>query len=209
MQRIETNDTRLLNAVFRSGYIYTVHHVSSHDGKRTEVAWYQIAPAKSTPVQQGRVRSASFSYYYPSIAVNAMRSIVVGFSGSSPTHYASAYFTGRTSSDPVGTMRAVALLKAGVAPYLENRWGDFSATVVDTDEASFWTVQEYTYRRSLWGTWWGKLKFSASGGSSLRTTTGARKDAGQQKFSRPLLNPKLRLGLHPQRTKTNKIAGLR
>jgi len=136
-QRIETNDTRLLNAVFRSGYIYTVHHVSSNDGKRTEVAGYQIATDTSTPVKQRRGRSASFSYYYPSIAVNAMRSIVVGFSGSSPTHYASAYFTGRTSSDPVGTMRAVALLKAGVAPYLENRWGEFSATVVDTDGASF------------------------------------------------------------------------
>ena len=74
-------------------------------------------------------------------------------------------------------MQPVALLKAGEAPYFktlggtENRWGDFSATVVDpTDDTSFWTLQEYAMThdtfidnntnvvdRSRWGTWWGKF----------------------------------------------------
>ncbi|HQU13735.1 MAG TPA: hypothetical protein PKV70_05760, partial [Thermodesulfobacteriota bacterium] len=43
-----------------------------------------------------------------------------------------------------------------------NRWGDYSATVVDpTDNVTFWTVQEYAAIPisgiSQWGTWWGKF----------------------------------------------------
>jgi hypothetical protein len=45
---------------------------------------------------------------------------------------------------------------------MDNRWGDFSATVVDpTDDTSFWTLQEYAKFPvsgiSQWGTWWGKF----------------------------------------------------
>jgi hypothetical protein len=46
----------------------------------------------------------------------------------------------------------------------DNRWGDFSATVVDpTDNVTFWTLQEYAQTpdpvtgTSRWGTWWGKF----------------------------------------------------
>ena len=69
----------------------------------------------------------------------------------------------------------MSLLKAGEAPYYktgqtmgipggdtENRWGDFSATVIDpTDDVTFWTLQEYAQTpdpitgASRWGTWWG------------------------------------------------------
>jgi len=69
----------------------------------------------------------------------------------------------------------VSLLKTGEAPYYktgqtmgipgggtDNRWGDYSATVVDpTDNVTFWTLQEYAQTpdpgtgASRWGTWWG------------------------------------------------------
>ena len=46
----------------------------------------------------------------------------------------------------------------------DNRWGDFSATVVDpADDVTFWTLQEYAQipdpvtGTSRWGTWWGKF----------------------------------------------------
>ncbi len=64
--------------------------------------------------------------------------------------------------------------KAGEAPYVlfrggSNRWGDFSATVVDpTDDLSFWTIQEFAAQSvgsgpddSRWGTSWA-LKSRAS-----------------------------------------------
>lgn len=164
--RIETNDVRLLNAVFRNGSIYTTHHVASHDKMRVEVAWYQLNPTKATPVQQGRIRDDLISYYYPSIAVDVRQNILIGFNGSSPKQYASAYFTGRRATDPAGTMRSITLLKAGVSPYLPNRWGDFSATVVDPSGGTFWTVQEYALKPHDWGTWWGQVQFRANGGKA-------------------------------------------
>ena len=70
------------------------------------------------------------------------------------------------------------MLKAGEAPYFkilgagtQNRWGDFSATVVDpSDDTTFWTLQEYAQTsdpvsgESRWGTWWGKFSPSAPSG---------------------------------------------
>jgi hypothetical protein len=86
----------------------------------------------------------------------------------------------------------VSLLKPGEAPYYktgqtlgagagtDNRWGDYSATVVDpTDDVTFWTVQEYAQTpapvsgASRWGTWWGKFHPSAvAAPSGLSATAG-------------------------------------
>lgn len=162
---IDTNDARLLNAVFRNGYLWTTHTVANSANTKTEAAWYQINPATAspsppygTPVQQGRISDASRWYYFPSIAVNVNGDVGIGFSGSSASEYAGAYYTARNASDALGTMQSVGLLKAGLAPYSRNRWGDFSATVVDPiDDSTFWTVQEYAGTSNLWGTWWGKF----------------------------------------------------
>ena len=65
-------------------------------------------------------------------------------------------------------MQTEALLKAGESCYFKdftvgkNRWGDYSATVVDpTDDTKLWTIQEYAATPSggydRWGTWWGML----------------------------------------------------
>ena len=61
-------------------------------------------------------------------------------------------------------MRAGIVLKAGEAPYFkdlgtgDNRWGDFSSTVVDPlDDLSLWTLQEYAATNNNWGTWWGEV----------------------------------------------------
>jgi hypothetical protein len=163
---IDTSDTRLLNVVYRNGSLWTVHTVSGPATTKTEVAWYQIDPSAGTVLSQGRIRDPNRWYYYPSIGINHDNVGAIGFSGSSTTEYAGGYYTlVRPSS---GTAEPVALLKAGEAPYWktfggpENRWGDFSATLVDpTDDTSFWTLQEYAHIPvsgiSQWGTWWGKF----------------------------------------------------
>ena len=169
---IETNDNRLLNAVLRNGHLWTTHTVSNTAGTKTEVAWYEIDPTAPSVVQQGRVSDASLNYYYPSIAVSSSNDALLGFSGSDANTYASAYYTARASGDPSGTMQTVATLQAGLGPYIKtfgsgrNRWGDFSATMVDpSDDATFWTLQEYaatpsgtgmTDGQGRWGTWWGQ-----------------------------------------------------
>jgi hypothetical protein len=170
---IDTSDTRLLNAVYRNGSAWTTHHLAVNG--KVEVAWYRINPETGTVESQGRVNDPKRWYYYPSIAVNKDNVAALGFSGSSTAEYVGGYYTLIPPS--TGTAEPVMLLKAGEAPYSkffrgnENRWGDFSATVVDpADDASFWTLQEYAMThdtfidsnnnvvdRSRWGTWWGKF----------------------------------------------------
>ncbi len=193
-QTIETNNARLLNAVYRDGRIWTTHHVSNEENTKTEVAWYEIDPAEAgwpagIPIQQGRISDPSRSYYYPSIAVNARDDAGIGFSGSSAGEYASAYYTAMLSTE--ATMQPVALLKAGLAPYYKtatwtvppdprNRWGDYSATVVDpSDSLKFWTLQEYAETpvagTDRWGTWWGSFVISSDSTlnpASFRTVLG-------------------------------------
>jgi len=163
---IDTSDTRVLNVVYRNGSVWATHHVAGPSGK-TEVAWYRINPGTGTVESQGRISDPTRWYYYPSIAVNKDNVAAIGFSGSSTTEYVGGYYT--ILQPPGGAADPVALLKAGEAPYYkiftsggDNRWGDFSATVVDpTDDTSFWTLQEYAKLPvsgiSQWGTWGGKF----------------------------------------------------
>lgn len=168
---IDTGDTRILNVVYRNGHLFATHTVSNSANTKTEVAWYEIVPSSPpTLAQQGRVSHTSRFYYCPSIAANVNGDVALGFSGSSPTEFAGGYYTARFSSDPPGTTQPVGLLKAGEDPYVVtgsgtvNRWGDFSATVVDPiDDLIFWTLQEYAGTHTpqtgdQWGTWWGSFR---------------------------------------------------
>ncbi len=186
--RIETSSFRLQNAVFRDGLIWTTNSVDDPvtDGvARREIAYYGFDPESarlsgliSFAAQHGRVSDPGRWYYYPSIAVNDAGSVALGFSGSSSTEFAGAFFTARRRDDVPGTTHTVTTLKAGVDTYNKdfasgrNRWGDFSALAVDpTDGATFWTLQEYAESEFFpggcgtdtgrWATWWGAFRFPA------------------------------------------------
>lgn len=163
---IHIGDTRLLNAVYRNGTVWTTHTVMNSAGTRSEAAWYQIDPATLRVVKQGRIGDPVRWYYYPSLAVNREDTVAVGMSGSSPFEFAGGYYSAIRYADLTSFSRLASLLKPGEAYYEKtatsgkNRWGDFSATVVDpTDDVTFWTLQEYAETpsgpTSLWGTWWG------------------------------------------------------
>jgi len=167
---IDTSDTRLMNVVYRAGALWTVHTVQSPGTVKTEVAWYRIDPSAGTVLSQGRISDPTRWYYYPSIGVNANGDAAVGMSGSSAAEFAGGYYTARRFTDPAGTMQPASLLKAGEQSYFktlsgtDNRWGDYSATVVDPNgNLRFWTIQEYAMTadpasgESRWGTWWGSF----------------------------------------------------
>ncbi|MEW5702759.1 MAG: thrombospondin type 3 repeat-containing protein [Candidatus Zixiibacteriota bacterium] len=174
--RIETNDYRMLNAVYRNGHIWCTHTGGLPVGAvdRTAVFWYEINPAAMpTPIVQSGVLDGGpdVHYFFPSITANANNDVLIGFSRSDPTRYAEGVYTGRMAADPPGTMGAITVLKAGEDSYEKYfssgriRWGDYSATVVDpVDDLSFWTIQEYAApdvgpnpTDDRWGTWWGRV----------------------------------------------------
>lgn len=164
---LDTGDTRLMNAVLRDGFIYTTHTINVSG--RAAVRWYKINPTTSALVESGTVSSATLHYFYPSIAVNSVGDLAMGFTGSNASQFAACYFTGRSVSDPAGTMATPVLYKSGVASYNlldgfgRNRWGDYSLTTLDpSDNLTFYTIQEYAHSTNVWGTFVAKLVISAA-----------------------------------------------
>jgi len=171
---LDTVDTRLMNAVYRDGSIWTAHTVSV--GGRAACRWYEINPHTNPPslIQSGTISDSVRHYYFPSIAVNLRGDAVMGFSGSSAAEFAAGYYTGRLAQDPPGEMGIPALLKAGVAAQNNidsvgrNRWGDYSLTSLDPDnELRLWTIQEYGHATNIWGTYIGRLEFGDCNGNGI------------------------------------------
>ncbi|MFQ5429259.1 MAG: hypothetical protein ACE5E1_03015, partial [Phycisphaerae bacterium] len=159
---LDTVGDRLMNAVYRDGFIWTAHTISVSG--RAACRWYQINTSPQGLTQSGTVSDSSLYYFFPTIAVNAIGDVVMGFSGSNSSQFAACYFTGRRFSDATGAMATPILLQAGAASqniidgFGRNRWGDYSLTSLDpTDETAMWTVQEYAKLTNIWGTRIGKV----------------------------------------------------
>ena len=188
---IENNDARLQNVVYRNGSLWATHTIFLPAGNpnHSAVQWWQIVPpaANVTNItnaithQFGRIEdtNAVNFYAFPSLAVNRCNDVMIGFSSFSSNQFASASYAFRFANDPTNSMRDPALLKGGEGPYqrmfggllIQNRWGDYSATVVDpANDLDMWTIQEYAETPSTiftndpgrWGTWWGKLDVASA-----------------------------------------------
>ena len=159
---LNTVGNRLMNAVWRDGYIYTAHTIGF--AGKAACRWYKVDVAGMQLADFGTVFDPSLYYFFPGISVNQRGDLVMGFSGSDANTYGSAYATGRLAGDPAGEMGPPLLLRAGTAPhnlldgYGRNRWGDYSLTSLDPeDELTLWTIQEYVQANDVWGTWIGEL----------------------------------------------------
>jgi N-acetylneuraminic acid mutarotase len=185
-RRIDNGDSRMMNVIYRNGSLWAAHTVflPASSPTRSSVQWWQVTTAGAIQ-QRGRIDDAGGTFYhaYPSISVNSSNDALVGYSRFSSGQYASANYSFRLSSDAVNTVQPTYTFKSGEAPYFkdynsgQNRWGDYSATVVDPlNDQDFWTIQEYAESpRDLWGTWWARVSktqtstpaitsFSPSGG---------------------------------------------
>jgi hypothetical protein len=173
-RQIDTGDSRVQNVVYRNGRIWAAHTVFFPTGTptRSSVQWWQVNP-DATVGQRGLVDDATGTRFfaYPSLAVNKNDDVLLGYSRFQGNQYAGASYSFRIAIDPLNTMQPESPLKDGLACYYkdfllgENRWGDYSATVVDpTDDKTLWTIQEYAAASlgpgqvdDRWGTWWGQL----------------------------------------------------
>ena len=118
--------------------------------------WFEIGDPLTAPVvlDSGIISPPGLEVYCGSIAVNPLGEVVIGFSGSGPNDYPSAYAVAGMLNGDVLQFGEPMLLKAGVAPATQNagRFGDYSATTYDpTDPSHFWTIQEWT-SASGWST---------------------------------------------------------
>ncbi|KYK27468.1 hypothetical protein AYK20_02640 [Thermoplasmatales archaeon SG8-52-1] len=166
---LDTVGHRLMNAVYRDGYIWTAHCIDV--GGRAASRWYKINVLNTTLDDYGTIEDPVLYYFFPTIMVNPSGDVIMGFSGSCSGQYAAAYYTGRSASDPPGYMAPPVLYKEGEATYNlidsygRNRWGDYSLCSLDPVKNTLWTIQEYAHSHNesdvnRWGTWICELVFN-------------------------------------------------
>ncbi len=174
--KISNGDWRMHNVVYRNGSLWCTHNVflPTDNSTHTSVQWWQIDLSGNTQ-QLGRIDDPAGAIFraFPSIAVNSNNDVLIGYSRFSASTFASGAYSFRLGTDSLNTTQSENILKSGEASYFktfggaENRWGDYSSTVVDPlDDLSMWTLQEYAALPSggqdRFGTWWGEISAAAS-----------------------------------------------
>ncbi len=185
--KLDLGDSRIGSPVtYRNGSLWCAHMVYLPKAGSTEnaaIQWWQIPVSSFSPLQYGRIYDSSFvkQYGFPSIAVNRFNDVLIGFSRCGDDQFPSADYTYRDTCDPINSsVRTDVLLKNGEDLYKWvddggngfNRWGDYSATVVDpVNDIDLWTIQQYsrTHAGTLtngsgrWGTWWAQVSPTVPG----------------------------------------------
>jgi hypothetical protein len=161
------------NAVLVNGKIWCAHTIFVPLAAPTTsaISWYCLG-TDGTILQNNVVRSELFRYY-PAIAVNKAEDVVIGYTISNASTFASAAYTYRSASDPLNTTRTEYVFQPGKDYYYKvfsgtlNRWGDYSNAVVDPVDQTLWTVQEYAEQiggggtTPRWATQWAQVNSSA------------------------------------------------
>jgi hypothetical protein len=145
-------DDRMLSAEWMSNRLVAAQDVGLSDGLN-HARWYEFDTSGAAPtlLQQGDISpGAGVSTSYPSISINAAGDIAMTFvQSASNSHHTitqtpSMFITGWAVGDALNTMDPPTLIQAGVAGAAGGaRGGDYSGTVVDPVDQSFWSAQQY------------------------------------------------------------------
>lgn len=168
-RKIDAGDDRILSVVYRNQSLWFSHTVFLPAGgpARSAAQWLQVETGAWSIRQMGRVEDPAGSEFFafPTLAVNAVDDVLMGFSCFSKTRFASGAYALRRAGDPSGLMRSPQIYAPGGSTYFktfggtDNRWGDYSSTQVDPlDDRSFWTIQEYASPSvDTWATKWARV----------------------------------------------------
>ena len=165
---LNTGDVRILEAAFRGDSVWCALTTSRNWGlgNRASVHWFQIRAAASALVQEGVYGTRAAHYFYPAGCPDANGNFLLVFSRAGTSDFGSIGYTGRRATDPLGSLQASALLKAGVAHYQaldssgRNRWGDYNGVAADpASPRLIWFYSEFCSAANTWGTWVGSAFF--------------------------------------------------
>lgn len=166
---LNTGDVRVLHAVFRGDSIWTAFTTASKWGgsvNRASIQWCQIRAAGPAIVQEGVFGTSNFHYFFPATCPDNNGNMTMVFSRVGASEFGSILYTGRRSTDALGTLQASALLKAGAAHYVgldgggRNRWGDYCGIGADpANPRLIWFYSEFASAPNTWATWVGSAQF--------------------------------------------------
>ena len=133
--------------------------VASHSiGSPSGIRWYEIQSPGTTPevFQQATFAPDASWRWMPSIAMDQMGDIAVGYSVSSSSIAPAIRYTGRLQSDPLDTMQSEnSIIEGPSVQQGSNRWGDYSAMSIDPmDDCTFFYTNQYqgTFGFNNWNT---------------------------------------------------------
>lgn len=161
-QKLDSLADRLMNSLVyrnRSGVeSLLVNHSVTSGTTASGVRWYEIRNPGATPTvyQSNTYSPDSTSRWMGSIAMDQFGNIAMGYSASSSSVNPSVRYTGRLSTDALGTMQAETIAQAGGGSQTKNgsklsRWGDYSSMSVDpSNDCTFWFTTEYLKSNGVW-----------------------------------------------------------
>ena len=148
--------------------LLAAHSVKPAAGPVAAVRWYEVRSPNATPTvfQQGTFSLSTLAAWMPSIGMDKLGDIAVGFSKSSNTTHPGLGYTGRIPTDPAGMMESAANIFVGAGSQNGGltRWGDYSSISIDpTDDCTFWYTNEYipSNGKFNWHTRLASFKFTA------------------------------------------------
>lgn len=135
------------------------------------VRWYEIRDPNGSPViyQQGTYSPDSVHRWMGSAAMDGSGDLALGYSASDATSvFPGLRYTGRLAADPIGTLpqgEGVFHVGTGSQTSTGHRWGDYTSLSVDTDDCTFWHVNEYypVTSTTAWRLRVGAFKFAECG----------------------------------------------
>lgn len=166
--RIETNDARLLNAVFQNvggtQRVWTMQTSKitwpGEPDARSGIHWYEIDVVSDKVVQQNGYGAKGKYCFFPAIQTDLARNVYVLFGRSGASEYGSLRQTGRRVGDTLNDLQNSVLVKAGVSGYVGGRWGDYFGICRDSAEAGrVWGYGKYAAAGGNWGTWVCSMRF--------------------------------------------------
>src|SRR5207237_915458 len=131
-------------------YESVVSNYSVNAGGVAGVRWFELPNVTAGPVtvfQESTYQPDTTWRWMGSAAMDGQGNLAIGFSASSSTINPQLRYAARLATDPLNTLgqgEAHLFDGTGSQSGTSNRWGDYSALVIDpVDDATFWYTNEY------------------------------------------------------------------
>jgi hypothetical protein len=159
---VATNDCRTQDCVWKSGLLYTgftEKYGTRYRSQKNVVAavrYLKIDTSTAFASKDITYTASGIHMYFPAVTVDSRGNMVMVYSRSSSTEYASLYYTGMTTAE--SNIEPSARLKAGVGVNTTGRWGDYSG-VANDGTTSIWLYGGWANSGNAWATWVGQTSF--------------------------------------------------
>ncbi|WP_218080120.1 hypothetical protein [Anthocerotibacter panamensis] len=162
--RISPGDTRLLDATFRNGALWTAHNTGcTFTGSSTTFSCARLlrfnnVAGTPTVAQDARYGLSGFYYYFPALRTDASDNMGVAFTRTGTSEQPNLRFGGLRAGS--ASFESTVVFATSGAAYTGTRWGDYFGAAFDSADGSIWFIGEYKRATTpLWSTFVVRTRF--------------------------------------------------